>query len=339
MIVPYDRHRTFISILNYHSHIKKLLFLIAVAFGLCCKAEEKGLRSLIFIPDSYYYGMGAQEFTSSSIVTYRTENEYKTIIKNEIEQYSVNYHSTLRLNCNPADADVSKINFHLYVTLSTLTTRALDNIDYSNLFTVDNKDIRKQDGVIYIPVSISKENLSLLKYNKNHQVISACVCAECLNEHGEKIVVTSDYFILSQFISTESVPLKISFSGISWWDLDGDYSINLDEHVFQVAKDRLDDVKDSIQIEGNRGFDVNIHKVDTDDQGITRCCVVVEKSQSEIYAYKYIKVRFTDKATGIVQVRNRDTQTTDYYYNLNGQRTKDLRHGVYIYKRRKYILK
>lgn len=319
--------------------MKRIIFLlVAIAFGLCCKAEGKELRSLVFIPDIYQYGIEAQEFTNASFISYRTADGYKTFAQNEVKPDSDTYNATLRLHCNPYDANLSKINFHFYVTVVTYNTRASNNIDYSNLFNVDTHGIRNQQGVLFIPVSISKDNMSLLKYNHKHQLLNSCVYGDSINDKGEKDTVTSDYFIL-QFKAAESAPLSVTFKGISWWDLEGDYSINLDDHVFQVSEESLDKVMDSIQITGNRGYDVNIHKVDTDEEGITRCCVAVEKSSSEIYAYKYIKVKFTNETTEIAPIKKQASQTTDYYYNLAGQRIQKPRLGVYIYKRKKYILK
>lgn len=314
---------------------KLLLLLVAIAIGLCCRAKGKELSSLMFNPSTWFNGIGTQEFTNASLITYRTADGYKTFAKNEVKQDSDTYNATLRFYSNPYDADVSNTNFRLNVLIVTILTRgASNNIDYSNLFTINNKGIRKQEGMLYIPVSISKENISLLKYNKIHQAISASVSAIW----GKDSTVTSDYFII-QFKAAQSAPLSVTFKGISWWDLEGDYSINLDDHVFQVSEDSLDKVKDSIQITGNRGYDVNIHKVDTDEEGITRCCVAVEKSSSEIYAYKYIKVKFTNETTGIAPIKKQASQTTNYYYNLAGQRIQKPRQGVYIYKRKKYILK
>lgn len=189
------------------------------------------------------------------------------------------------------------------------------------------------NGKLCLPVKITQENKEKIKFNPNHQVLTFALMA-----HREESVESEDTTVVSDFgvvcFSThEEKTMDISFKGISWWDEEGDYSIDLPTHVFQVTENNLDNIKDSIIVSGDDGHPVNIHKVSTDANGITKCCLAVEDGPEKIYGYTYVQVKLLQNITAINSpIDNSRRDKDSNVYNILGQKVSGVSKGLYIKK-------
>lgn len=249
--------------------------------------DDKNLRSLTFAPRFYCNGIEAAKFVNGSFVTWHTDDSYNSFVQDV--EYTSDYSSVLTYYMNPTDADVQGYSFNLIINLVTSDSprgRGTQPVDYSSLFDIGYDKIAISEGKICLPVKLSRENKEKIKYNPNHQYLLFALKADRATSGAdeENKSVVSDFAVI-EFSTQEAQPLDVSFKGISWWDEDGDYSIDLATHVFQVSEDKLDNIKDSVIVDGNDGHPVAIHKVSTDANGITKCCLSVEDSPEKIYGY------------------------------------------------------
>lgn len=315
-----------------------LLFWCSLIAMLAQGQNDKTLRSLSFAPKIYYQGIEAAMFENGSFVTYHTDDGYKSFVQDV--EYSSDYSSNLIYHLNPQDADLQGCSFKLIAEVHTYNPRlrSVQDVDYEPLFEVNYDKITAENGKLCLPVKITQENKEKIKYNPNHQIFRFALNVHCdasaTNE--DEVNVVSDYATI-MFSTHEEKPLDISFKGISWWDEEGDYSIDLATHVFQVAEDKLDNIKDSIIVSGNEEHPVAIHKVETDANGITKCCVSVEDSSEKIYGYTYINVKLLSNTTVICTPINGAQEKDDNIYNILGQKVDIVTKGLYIKKGKVFI--
>lgn len=321
--------------------MKKKVFLLCV-FSLVAllvqgKSDAKILRGLVFAPQMYYDGMEAAVFENGSFVTYHTDDGYNSFVK-DVEYLSDNF-SNLVYYLNPADADLQGYSFNLTAKIQTYSSRSTPEVDYGSLLEVDNDNITVENGKICLPVKLTQENKEKIKFNPKHQFFIFALKAHCetLSENENNNDMCSDWAVI-YFSTHEEKPLDISFKGMSWWDEEGDYSIDLPTHVFQVTEDKIDNIKDSIVISGNEGHPVNIHKVSTNAAGITKCCLSVEDSSKKIYGYTYINVKILPNTTAICAPigNNRENQNGNVY-NILGQKLNVVKKGLYIKNGKVYL--
>ena len=324
---------------------RKLILLLCCCFVTLFVQGKDGvkLRSLVFDAHMYYDGMECSKFSNGPSVTYHTNDGYKSFVQ-DIE-YSSDYSSVLSYYVNPAGADIQGYSFKIDAYVITKTnprTRNVQKVDYSSLFNIENDKIKFNESMVSIPVKISKENKEKIKFNPKHQILVLGVKAN--NDDNTDITNTDDEPISSNYVAIcfetkEQKPLDISFNGISWWDEEGDYSIDLSSHIFQVSEEKIDDIKDSIVVKGNDEHPITIHKVSTDANGITKCCVSVEDSSERIYGYTYVNVKFLPKPTSINQLVVSDADKKDDIYNILGQKIRRVNKGLYIKNRKVYFKK
>ncbi len=316
--------------------MKRKVFLLCIfsLVTLFAQGEVGGniLRSLGFAARMYYYGIEAAVFEDGSFVTYHTDDGYNSFVQDV--EYSSDYSSTLVYYCNPYDADLHDYSYELVANVANFSGgRSSQDVDYSSFIEIDKDGIYNNAGTLYIPVKVTKENKEKIKYNPNHQILLFALKAHReASETDEENTVHSDKAGV-MFSTHEEKPLDISFKGISWWDEEGDYSIDLPTYVFQVTEDKIDNIKDSIIISGNDGHPVNIHKVSTDAAGITKCCLSVEDSSKKIYGYTYINVKILPNTTAIYSsVYNNFGGKDSSVYNILGQKVDRVTKGLYVKK-------
>lgn len=194
------------------------------------------------------------------------------------------------------------------------------------------------NGKLCLPVKITQENKEKIKFNPNHQGLKFALSAHRDESiESEDATVFSDYGIVF-FSTNEEKTLDIRFKGISWWDEEGDYSIDLPTHVFQVTENNLDNIKDSIIVSGDDGHSVNIHKVSTDANGITKCCLAVEDGPEKIYGYTYVQVKLLQNTTAINSpIDNSRRDKDSNVYNILGQKVSGVSKGLYIKKGKVFL--
>ena len=206
-------------------------------------------------------------------------------------------------------------------------------LDYASLFDIESDKMTVNNGKLCLPVKITQENKEKIKFNPNHQVLMFALMAHRDESvESEDTTLVSDYGVVC-FSTHEEKTMDISFKGISWWDEEGDYSIDLPTHVFQVTEDNLDNIKDSIIVSGDNGHPVNIHKVSTDANGITKCCLAVEDGSEKVYGYTYVQVKLLQNITAINSpIDNSRRDKDSNVYNILGQKVSRVSKGLYIKK-------
>ena len=320
--------------------MKQKLFLLCFFSIITLFAQGQDnctLRSLVFDASWYYNGIEAALFENGSFVTYHTNDGYNTFVQDV--EHSSDYSSNLVYFLNPRESNLQDVTFSIIASIRTNDgSRSVQDVDCSSIFELESDKMSIKDGKLYMPVKITQENKTQTKYNTNHQaLIFALKAHRDASEENEEMSVYSDYATI-MFSTHEEKPLDISFKGISWWDEEGDYTIDLPTHVFQVTEDKIDNVKDSIIINGDKGHPVAIHKVSTDANGITKCCLSVEDSPEKIYGYTYINIKFLPNTTGISDpVNNVRGDKDSNVYNILGQKVSEVTKGLYIKNGKVYL--
>ena len=295
--------------------------------------DDNTLRCLVFSPQMYYQGIEAAVFKNGSFVTYHTNDGYNSFVKDV--EYSSDYSSVLTYYLNPKDANLSGYTFKIIANIFDLDggrSRG-QKLDYASLFDIESDKMTVNNGKLCLPVKITQENKEKIKFNPNHQVLMFALMAHRDESvESEETTLVSDYGVAC-FSTHEEKTMDISFKGISWWDEEGDYSIDLPTHVFQVTEDNLDNIKDSIIVSGDDGHPVNIHKVSTDANGITKCCLAVEDGSEKVYGYTYVQVKLLQNITAINSpIDNSRRDKDSNVYNILGQKVSGVSKGLYIKK-------
>ena len=308
-----------------------LLFICSLATLLTHgKEDDKALISLEFVPRWYYEGLGTAVFENGTFVTYHTDDGYKSFVQ-DVEYFS-DYSRNLTFRYSPRNAALKNYSYELITDIANTVGKSSSmNTNYHSLFDIDNESISVKNGLLHIPVKITQENKEKINYNPKHQLLIFALKANPADSSDDekKYNIVSDFGGI-KFSTHEEKPLDISFKGISWWDEEGDYSIDLATHVFQVSEDELDNIKDSVIVNGDGGHQVAIHKVETDVHGITKCCLSVEDSPKKIYGYTYINVKLLASTTGFNLPVKEKSNNDNSIYNILGQKVERVTKGLYI---------